>query len=1462
MPYTYAAGTGAYANPYQIANLADLNGIRDYPGAHFIVTADIDASPTATWDSGAGWSPIAEFTGTLRGQGRVVNGLHINRPSTDYVGLFAMINKTVATYQTAVRDLHLINANIMGRHYVGALCGQLTTTLYGDPNPRLLYNCSAEGSVSGVNYTGGLVGYAKGPTNAGHAPDPDIWYYSVNDDLIGMMEACVTDIVLTATGQASGGLIGFVDELNIYKCYTNGPVNGFALVGGLIGDTNRAYIEHCFTTDTVTGQIVTGGIVGRARFLSNIRNSYSLGDVIGISTNPRTGEVQSSQDATGGIAGELRGGNGGNFARCYSFGNVSGGYRVGGLIGAVYQWTASLTYVNQGYARGDVTGIDYVGGLIGYADQLQWYESYYTGAVTGQGANVGAILGGIGPSGKGEIKIWVPVYYNSDINRASSVNGGTGKSTSQLKNRDQFEWPQFDRSWVLDPADYENDGYPQLKIFYDPLGISLAAIRGGKSDTQDQGLVLGFTLNGKVYQRALKSGAWGPQQEVIGLQIPVKTLNLFRTSDHRLGYITDKEGRLSLAVTGPYGTAIQYTKELTDGTNGSLIERDDKLELYYITPALTIGKITADFSGDWSDITFGVQEPLTSDSYITKLKGKLFDSLYLVWQASGQHRLLKAREIAEKAEPLSLVDGSITIRDDSPVISANFEFDSFERPMDGGGSGVLPYPVLQWARDFKLNITGFTPVTHQTTVPDGYIGIYTAGDLYNVRNNMAANYIQMADIDLSGYPSWNPLIGAPQGELEGIYDGNGYSISNLKGGNPLFDGIHGARTTGITGKVKNVKLINSTGPICGNNFGEIDNCYVSGSSTSGGVVGYNYTGGTVKNITSDSEITSYGNGGGIASANYGGEISNAVAKGNVTGKNAGGICGYNDGKMGNCYAAGHIIGAEYTGGLCGQCYTDVPTVNCYATGNVLCMGDSPIASGGLIGHAGRKSSDDTECGFENCYATGSVGSDGQYVGGLFGYMYGVWAEKCFAVGAVNGGIISNTGGFAGFISDVKSINECFATGDISGKTAGGFAGVFWGYNDEKARDCYATGNVTGTEYAGGFIGQGSLILENCFSVGFVSGNGEIGGLIGWPWFSYDGGIVKSCYYDKDKSGQNDTGNGTPKSTTDMGLQLTYTGWDFKNTWFFNGDESSPDHTPSSKIKISFSAGNSAPFELGEYYVDRTNYTVGDENVRVEARNVIGKYLKDQTFDERNKYMPQALKSLFEQVLTGAGITKFHVAENAQSVGIEFAPNDAILDGIDELLKFTPGWQIREESEGLVVVAPRIDPAFTQPSTYTFYRNRDIFSRSVTKDDGQTYGRVCVHDPDMQTRVYRPVSSNLGWLPPAQKTYYVQVPAGTTSVDAAKYATELASQLSNSGEVETFVGPFRPQLMPGDGAEIMDDDGPRKLGTITTVKHSFGKRGFITEFTVDSGGKIGRPRLGDFINEMAAKFSKIQSKRIY
>jgi len=81
------------------------------------------------------------------------------------------------------------------------------------------------------------------------------------------------------------------------------------------------------------------------------------------------------------------------------------------------------------------------------------------------------------------------------------------------------------------------------------------------------------------------------------------------------------------------------------------------------------------------------------------------------------------------------------------------------------------------------------------------------------------------------------------------------------------------------------------------------------------------------------------------------------------------------------------------------------------------------------------------------------------------------------------------------------------------------------------------------------------------------------------------------------------------------------------------------------------------------------------------------------------------------------------------------------------------------------------------------------------------------------------------------------------------AQELAESIAISGRLESFAGIFTPQLTLGDEVHIEASDVSEEvIGTVTEVTHSFGKSGFYTSFTVDSGGRKAKSRLSDLIGK--------------
>ena len=167
----------------------------------------------------------------------------------------------------------------------------------------------------------------------------------------------------------------------------------------------------------------------------------------------------------------------------------------------------------------------------------------------------------------------------------------------------------------------------------------------------------------------------------------------------------------------------------------------------------------------------------------------------------------------------------------------------------------------------------------------------------------------------------------------------------------------------------------------------------------------------------------------------------------------------------------------------------------------------------------------------NCTIIGldmKAGSDGSYValnsiGGLVGIQDG---GTTVSHSRVSGKIEESTkkgnvGGFVGTLAKGSSAKYCGAdvsvevTGNGRGIAVGGFVGIGNGVTTDETliENCYATGNITGAEYAGGFVGNISgLNISNCYAKGDVSNCFVGASFLGTDAASYNYyGTVKNCY---------------------------------------------------------------------------------------------------------------------------------------------------------------------------------------------------------------------------------------------------------------------------------------------------------------------------------------------------------------
>ena len=305
------------------------------------------------------------------------------------------------------------------------------------------------------------------------------------------------------------------------------------------------------------------------------------------------------------------------------------------------------------------------------------------------------------------------------------------------------------------------------------------------------------------------------------------------------------------------------------------------------------------------------------------------------------------------------------------------------------------YPV---ALTFKHQTLTATPSAPQdwtdggTVKPAGYTYIIDSPEAlaqfaWDVNNTVEAGQaiaLQTADIDLSklkpaAEAGTNPMTGTAYtytvtadnwsyiGEtgdgFQGTYNGNGYTISNLKStdGHGLFCNVTGGTLTGI-----HLRNVNSRGPSCkGCLANKVKNstislCSATGTLQStnidsnvniGGLIGEAWTSNITRcssdvDVTTDASNSAYIYAGGLIGQCSGGTLAGCIVTGDVTNNGSstsnstGGLIGYfnNSGTKGNifgCLATGNVTKTSGEGyALLGNPETgSVNVSSCFATGS-------------------------------------------------------------------------------------------------------------------------------------------------------------------------------------------------------------------------------------------------------------------------------------------------------------------------------------------------------------------------------------------------------------------------------------------------------------------------------------------------------------------------------------------------
>ncbi len=255
--------TGALAQT-MITNCQKLQDMNLDLAESYVLANDIDCSDTVNWNGGQGFEPVGSgitpFAGSLDGKNQIVLNLTINRPATDYVGLFGVITNSsiisniglVGGVAYGCKDLgHLVGFNdggmILNTYAVSSVyssCGN-TGGLVGRNNGFINKSYTAGNEVVGSDNTGGLVGTSgQGATIIKSYSTCRVWGGAGVNHIGGLAGANGGDILTSySTGSASGGsgsagiggLIGYQTVGSLHQCYSTGEPTGAGSVGGLVG---------------------------------------------------------------------------------------------------------------------------------------------------------------------------------------------------------------------------------------------------------------------------------------------------------------------------------------------------------------------------------------------------------------------------------------------------------------------------------------------------------------------------------------------------------------------------------------------------------------------------------------------------------------------------------------------------------------------------------------------------------------------------------------------------------------------------------------------------------------------------------------------------------------------------------------------------------------------------------------------------------------------------------------------------------------------------------------------------------------------------------------------------------------------------------------------------------------------------------------------------------------------------
>jgi len=917
---TYGGGTGDPNTPFIISNADDMQEIgtiQDDWSKHFVLISDIDLSNFDGQNGRPAFNIIGNeafpFTGVFDGSGHTISNFSYRTSEGDTdIGIFGYIMDVNAL----ICNLTLLNVDVDAdlSYNVGTLAGYL--------RQGTISNCDVNGGVvSGNYYVGGMIGKTS---------------QAVLD--------CHTSVIVSGN-QRIGGLIGYA-YYNSYvrSCSSSAEVLGVEFIGGLIGVAISSNISQCFAITNVSGNNSVGGFIGTLQH-GSLTESFSDSTVNGT-------------ESVGGLAGTC---HYGDILDCYSKGIVSGYSYVGGFVGNGRGCIS--TSFSRNYSIASVTGTLYIGGFIG---SCIGYPS--------------------------------ACYWDIEVSGQSISDGGTGLTTAEMQTAGSFaSWGSCgkDSVWVIQ----EGMDYPHLAWegtpFSQPIINNINNYLLGTGIAEDPYLIYtaedlhSVTLFPCEWDKHFKlmadvdlSAYTGSDFCLIGTN-DFPFLGVFDGNKHIISNFTFLSKCPYCGLFGQIGYSYNEDPIVKDlglispNVSGSLhvgalagyLRKATILRCFVQGGSVTAGQYVGGAVGTTTD---GRIENVYSDCTVngfTKNIGGLLGHL----QSGILYYCYSAGTVTVDTD----TTGGLVGQGSGTVADCFWDITTSGQASSDGGTGLThaqmqaatsfsnwqcadawsidngnDYPRLLWENMPGAPLRGYFYDGGNGDSNNPYL-ISTAEQLNLIGLtdcDLGKSFRLTNDIDISGYSGEQfNIIGTIYNEFTGVFDGDGYTISNFNYN--CQDGVRIGLFGWITKSGKILNLVMSEPNIVAPNssyvgslagfleYGVIENCCVEGGS----VIGCNYVGGltgrsrgSIIQSYSDTNVVGLELVGGITGYTLGGSVRNCYSMAIVNGtNNVGGLIGLNSSAVViNNYSAGPVFGTSNIGAFVGydnngdytQCFWD-STVN-------------------------------------------------------------------------------------------------------------------------------------------------------------------------------------------------------------------------------------------------------------------------------------------------------------------------------------------------------------------------------------------------------------------------------------------------------------------------------------------------------------------------------------------------------